>query len=176
VSDYKSTLIRRLKFESKEVSEELAECNIIYTEAVNLFCSSVSDYCIQHKIKNPLDSFEKKEPSIKKQINNNFKSLFRKIALQTHSDTSQTESHRNSLEKAVEAKKEYNLVDLAGLAQEFKIDMSCFDYDDIRDLENSIEEKKQEIDSMHKSYPWVWYYSNTHNKKTIIKEFILVNV
>ena len=59
MDSYKASLIRRLKFKSKEVLEELKDTKVIYETAVSGFCSSLELYCIENDIENPLKSTKK---------------------------------------------------------------------------------------------------------------------
>ena len=176
VDSYKELLIRRLKVKSREVSEELSATKSFFDIAALEFSQAVTEYCKDHDMDNPLLSLKKEDKQEKKDLNQEFKSVFRKIAFKTHSDTSKTEDTRDTLEKAVEAKKENNLVDLIGIAQDLKLDISSLDFSSIRDIESSIKEKENEINQIHNSFPWVWYHSSKSKKVLIIKQFLSMYV
>tara|TARA_B110000305_G_C19431917_1_gene636657 strand:+ start:778 stop:1311 length:534 start_codon:yes stop_codon:yes gene_type:complete len=169
---YKRTLIRRLKFKSREVGEELSNCKEIYEKAFHLFYSAVLEYCDSNNIKDPFsNSPSPKSEEKKTSLTSDFKKIFRQIATRTHTDVTKDEASRPLLDKAVKAKKENKSNDLMTLAHDLKIDVSNIDYKSIGHLEKSIEEAKSEIDTMHSSYPWVWFYSDDVKKKSIIKVF-----
>lgn len=170
---YKTSLIRRLKFKSKEVSEELKDVKALYNQAVGDFCIAVDFYCSSTEIVNPLESIVKnKDKEKKEELNNNFKKLFRKISLLTHPDKTQNEESREILEDAVEAKKSKNAGGLTSIAHDLKIDLSNLDYDSIDLLEESIKKSEQEILNIHNSYPWVWFYAPENKKEPILISFI----
>ena len=141
--------------------------------AVMDFCSSLDLYCKSKDIKNPLDSLNKDlEEEKKKELNNNFKKLFREISKLTHPDKTKDESSREILEDAVEAKKSQNPSSLTSIAHDLKIDLSELSYDSIEHLEESIKKSEDEILNMHNSYPWSWYYAPSNKKEPILISFI----
>lgn len=169
MSDFKSSLIRKLRVKSREVSSNLEEAKAIYAIAVSGFCESVHSYCRRNKIKNPLEEIEdkKEEPD---DISSEFKSLFRKIAIATHPDKASDESCK--FEKAVKAKKENKPVNLISIASDLKIKTDELSYESINHLESSILKSEEEIDKIHRSYPWAWYYAPDNKKEFITELFI----
>jgi hypothetical protein len=177
VDSYKSSLIRKLKFKSKEVSSELKDAKFLYNQAVGDFCIAIDFYCSTMEIDNPLESIAKNvNEEEKEELNNNFKKLFRKISLLTHPDKTQDEDSRDILEDAVEAKKSKDTSSLTSIAHDLKIDLSNLDYDSIDLLEESIKKSEQEILNIHNSYPWAWYYAPENKKDPILISFIQNNV
>ena len=171
MSHFKTSLLRKLKFKSREVSAELEETRLIYQDAVLKFCTALEAFCLQNKINNPLDKIIKKEEE-KEEISSEFKALFRKIASATHPDKISNEEGRPKLQKAVEAKKNNKTIDLINIASELKIETNDLSFDSIDKLEESIRETESEINSMHNSYPWLWYYAPKLNKDNILSLFI----
>lgn len=170
---YKSSLIRRLKFKSKEVFSELKDVKDLYNDAVGDFCVAVDFYCSAMEIDNPLESIAKNiKEEEKEELNNNFKKLFRKISVLTHPDKTKNEDSRDILEGAVEAKKAKDAGGLTSIAHDLKIDLSSLDYDSIDSLEESIKNSEQEIFNIHNSYPWAWYYASENKKDPILISFI----
>lgn len=169
---YKSSLIRRLKVRSKEVLSELKEVKSIYELAVSGFCISLDSYCKEKGVDNPLESIDKEEKEEKQELNQSFKKLFRKISILTHPDKTQNDDSRETLEDAVKAKKTQDAGGLTSIAQDLKIDLSNLDYDSIEFLERSIAKSEQEINNIHNSYPWLWYYSSSNKKEVILVSFI----
>lgn len=174
--DYKATLVRRLKARSKEVLSELNDAKAIYEVAVQDFCIALSTYCEQKEISNPLDSVKDKKQEEKKELRDDFKSLFRKISILTHPDKTQDENSREILQEAVEAKKSKDASSLTSLAHDLKIDLSSLNYKSIDALESSIHDSEKEILNIHNSYPWLWYFSSKNKKEPIIISFIQNNV
>ena len=172
MDNYKSSLIRKLKVKAKDVSDELKETKLIYNDAVRAFCVSMDSYCSSKGIKNPLDLIEKDEEEDKEELENDFKKLFRKISVLTHPDKTKDESSREILEDAVEAKKFKDIGSLTSIAHDLKIDLSNLDFNSIDALESSIEKSETEINNIHKSYPWSWYYAPMNKKDPILVSFI----
>lgn len=173
---FKKTLIRKLKFKSKEAREELLLCKEIYDQAFPSFYKAVSDYCSKNNLEDPFSKLTSIKKEKKPSLTKNLKSIFRKIATKTHTDLTKDESTREILEEAVEAKKQNKSHDLLHIAKELNIDTSNIDYESIRHLEKSIHELEQEIKSIRDSYPWVWFYSDLHKKNIIIKLFVSIKV
>ena len=69
------------------------------------------------------------------------------------------------MENAVEAKKNKDASSLTSIAHDLKIDLSNIDYESIDALEDSILESEKEIDNIHNSYPWLWYYAPDNKKR-----------
>lgn len=173
MTSYKSSLIRRLKFKSKEVSLELKQVKEIYSKAVSGFCDAVSVYCLSKKIKNPLEELgQKKEEEEANEINSDFKSLFRKIAIATHPDKTSSEKDRNKLEEAVEAKGKNKSTELIKIASDLKIKTDHLSFDSIEELELDIIKSEEEICNIHNSFPWIWHYAPINKKNFIIESFI----
>jgi hypothetical protein len=173
---YRKALIRRLKWKSKEVKEELSLCKEIYDKAALSFCSSVNEYCIKNNLEDPFKNIDKEQEVKKESLPKNLKAIFRKIATKTHTDITKDDSTRSLLEEAVQAKKENKSHDLISIARKLKIDTSNMDYESIRHLEQSIQDAEKDINSMHNSYPWLWFYSDSSKKTSIIKIFVSIKV
>ncbi len=171
MTSYKSSLIRRLKFKSKEVSLELKQVKEIYTKAVSGFCDSVSTYCYSKKIKNPLEDLGEKKEEFS-EINSEFKSLFRKIAIATHPDKVSSEKDRSKLEEAVEAKGKNKATELIKIASDLKIKTDDLSFNSIEELEIDILKSEEEIHNIHNSFPWVWYYTPSNKKILVVESFI----
>lgn len=189
MDDYKSKLVRKLKFDCRELRKELSEAHEIYELAVKGFCVHVASFCHDNDIPNPLDSFSQKKstpsPSEetsaliveslseeeKKQLPPSFKKVFRSIALQTHPDKTATEDGRELYEQAVSAQKENQVDELVSIAQELRIDISHLRYSEIKIIEDQIEKTKKEINSLRETYPWQWHYAPTNKKEKIIRLF-----
>ena len=171
MSHFKTSLLRRLKFKAKEVSSDLEETKIIYKNAVSEFCIALEDFCLKQKINNPLNKTTKEEEP-DKEISSEFKALFRKIASATHPDKISTEAGRPKLQKAVEAKKTNKTIDLINIASELKIETNNLSFSSIEELEKSIKDTEDEINSIHNSYPWAWYYAPQSKKDNILSLFI----
>ena len=165
-----------MRFKSKEVKEELALCQGIFNQALPLFYNEVQAYCLENNLDDPFSKFKSEEKEKQECLTKNLKTIFRKIATKTHTDITKDESTRELLEEAVQAKKENKSHDLISIASKLKIDTSNIDYESIRHLEQSIIEAEKEINSIHDSYPWAWFYSDSYKKKSIIKLFVSIKV
>ena len=171
MTSYKTSLIRRLRSKSKEVSLELEEARSIYKQAVSGFCESVCSYCSKNDTKNPLEDIpeEKKDSD---EINSDFKSLFRKIAVATHPDKVSSEEKREKFEKASKAKDKNKALELLSIASDLKIKTDDLSYESIDHLEASILKAEEELHNIINSFPWAWYYAPNDKKESIIKLFV----
>ena len=170
MTTYKASLIRRLKAKSKEVFLELEEARLIYSNAVCGFCKAVCSYCLENNINNPLEDIteEKKDTD---EINSDFKSLFRKIAVATHPDKVSSEEKREKFEKASKAKDKNKTLELLSIASELKIKTDDLSYESIDHLECSILKSEEELHNIINSFPWSWYYAPNDKKHSIIELF-----
>ena len=83
---YKQRLIRKLKSKCSEVNSELSEVESLFNQAVPLFCAAVDSYGQSNDFENPLNSLKDDKNDEKQQFSSNVKSVYRKIAIETHPD------------------------------------------------------------------------------------------
>ena len=193
MDDYKQRLIRKLKFKCKALGIELKTTQSIYNDAVPGFCEAVEVFCSSRKCDNPLTQSLKGKhsppegsmeayiaetltESQKKELPAQFRKVFRSIVQETHPDKSPEVDGVDLYQEAVEAKKDNEVGKLIALTQDLKIDLSHLTYAAITEIESQIDKMKDDIASLHRSYPWVWYYSNNVHRSKIIKDFISARV
>lgn len=178
MDDYKSKLLRKLKAKCSELNIELSEVNSIYEESVPIFCSEVRDYCSKNNLENPLEKLkEDKENKEKPEVAPEFKSLYRKIAIETHPDkVANNDKKLDAYQEATEAKKENKIDKLVSIAKDLKIGLDKMKFSDIKSIELSIIETKKTISNIRNSYVWHWAFSSKKERVNIIAKFILNNV
>ena len=174
---YKLKLLRQLKVKCSEISEEFSEVDGLFNQAVPLFCSAVYSYCEDNSCKNPLDELKDSEEEEKQVVTDNIKSVYRKIAIQTHPDKGVSDENKVDLYKDASKAKKNNEVDkLISIAKDLKIDISDLNYSDIRSIEQSISDTEDKINKMRSSYPWIWFFSTVKKREDIISRFVLNKV
>jgi hypothetical protein len=114
--------------------------------------------------------------SQKKELPAQFRKVFRSIVQETHPDKSPEVDSVDLYQEAVEAKKDNEVGKLIALTQDLKIDLSHLTYAAITEIESQIDKMQDDIASLHKSYPWAWYYSNNVHRSKIIEDFISARV
>ena len=178
MDSFKLKLLRQLKARCSEISEEFSEVDGLFNQAVPLFCAAVDLYCKENSIENPLNQINEEEKEDQTRVvTDNIKSVYRKIAIQTHPDKGIKEDHKVDLYKdASKAKKNNETDKLISIAKDLKIDISDLNYSDIRSIELSISETEQKITKMRSSYPWVWFFSTVKKRQDIISRFVLNKV
>ena len=178
MNNYKSKLLRKLKAKCSELNSELSEVNSIYEESVPIFCSEVVDYCDKNNLENPLEKLKKEKVDKKKpEVAPEFKSLYRKIAIETHPDkVSNSDKKLDAYQEATEAKKENKIDKLISIAKDLKIDLNEMKFSDIKSIESSIIKTETAIFAIRNSYVWLWAFSNTRNRLNIIVRFVINNV
>lgn len=170
---FKSSLLRKLKSQCKDLSEDLEYCESVFNVAVVDFCDSVGKFCRRYRKKNPLEDLTSKKNEDKKHsIDREFKNIFREIAKKTHSDLTKSDESRPLLEKAVQAKKDNDSAELISIASKLNININELSYKNIDSLNDSIADLEKKILNITMSYPWVWYHSPSSKKEKIIREFI----
>lgn len=174
---YKERLLRKLKARCSEVNNELLEVNDIYEQSISPFCTEVSCYCKENNIENPLDKLktEKKEEE-KKTIPPEFKSLYRKIAIETHPDKGADDKKIEKYQQATNAKKESKIDKLVSIAKDLKINLTEMTFADIKIIEQSIIETEKTILQVRSSYVWAWAFASNKTRGDIILKFIVNNV
>ena len=173
MDDYKQQLIRKLKFRCKSIGLELKASQSIYNESVPGFCEAVDLFCSDRKCENPLTQALKGKSSPiegsveayiaetltdkqKEELPAQFRKVFRSIVMET------------------QAKKDNKVGELIALTQDLKIDLSHLSYPAITEIESQVTKMEEDISSLHNSYPWVWYYSNTLHRLKIIERFCVL--
>lgn len=179
MDEYKSKLIRSLKFKCKSISEDILETTTIYDSACSLFIEAISSFCSENNFENPLQKLsappKKKDHSKKIGLSD----LYREIARESHPDKSfhsgpDLEKEELFKEASI-AKKDMELVKLMEVARKLKISASSISYETLESLEEDIASKEKKIQSMRTSYPWVYYYADNNTKGSIIKSWYECN-
>jgi hypothetical protein len=179
VDEYKSKLIRSLKFKCKSLSEEILEANTIYDLACAEFMQSIHEFCTKNNLPNPLNRLIDNPPPDKPEIKAGISELYREIARESHPDKSfhsgPNLDKENLFKEASIAKKDMEYAKLMEVARKLKIDDSSISYDIIEALEKEISVKEKKIHSMRTSYPWAYYYADNNTKGSIIKSWYECN-
>jgi hypothetical protein len=176
MDDYKEKLLRKLKARCSEVNNELLEVNDIYEQSISPFCMEVSCYCKENNIENPLDKLKTKKEEEKKTIPPQFKSLYRKIAIETHPDKGADDKKIEKYQQATNAKKESKIDKLVSIAKDLKINLTEMNFADIKIIEQSIIETEKAILQVRSSYVWAWAFAPNKTRRDIIFKFIANNV
>lgn len=177
VDDYKAKLLRKLKVRCSEVNQELIEVNDIYEQSISSFCLEVSCYCKENNIENPLEKLKaEKQEEDKKTIPSEFKSLYRKIAVETHPDKGADDKKIEKYQQATEAKKESKIDKLVSIAKDLKINLSEMTFADIKIIEQSIIDTEKAISQIRSSYVWAWAFAPNKRRRDIIFKFVMNNV
>lgn len=174
---YKQRLIRKLKSQCSEVNSELSEVESLFNQAVPLFCAAVDSYCQSNNFENPLNSLKDDKNDEKQQFSSNVKSVYRKIAIETHPDKGTQDDKKLELyNNANDAKKNQQVDKIISIAKDLKIDLYDFNFDDIKLIEASISETEDKINKIRSSYPWAWFFSTVKKREDIISRFVLNKV
>lgn len=179
MDEYKSKLIRSLKFKCKSLSEEILEANTIYDLACAEFMQSIHEFCKKNSLPNPLDELTEPPPPEKPQSKSGISELYREIARESHPDKSfhsgRDLDKENLFKEASIAKKDMEFIKLMEVARKLKINASAISYDVVESLEKEISVKEKKIHSMRTSYPWAYYYADNNTKGSIIKSWYECN-
>jgi len=175
VPDYKKGLLKRLRYEVKLLREELREIDPIFNKACNLFSQSICLYCKKNNKKNPLLELPDVAPENKK-LEDSFKSIFRKIAIETHPDKVRSDDFRECYEEATFAAKNSDIFELFGIASDLKVDITELSFDEIDSLRSSIKEKRIELSKIYNNIVLKWYYSNNKTKDKFVKSYVECNI
>jgi hypothetical protein len=177
MSDYKENLLRRLKVKCVEVNKELSEVNSIYEDSFPLFHQEVLLYCKQSGVADPFSKFKDKKEDPTPSIPDEFKSLYRKIAVKTHPDKTKDKGLVvEKYQEATKAKKDNKIDKLVSLAKDLKINLNQMSYTDIKAIEASIIDTEKKIQQIRSSYIWAWVFSPNKERSNIIVRFVMNNV
>jgi hypothetical protein len=122
-----------------------------------------------------IDLVEKQKPTAPENIVAKCKKIYRDIVKLTHPDKVTSEDLIELYIKAKDAYAEYNLFDLymIGIKLNLKIFLESEDMDTLIKL---IDDKKTKLDTIEKSWLWLWVMSKTEDEKnSVVDKFIELN-
>ena len=179
MDEYKSKLVRSLKFKCKSLSREILETTAIYESACSLFIEAISDFCSENGFKNPLEKLSAPPQKEDRSKKIGLSELYREIARESHPDKSFHSGpdldKEELFKEASIAKKDMELVKLMEVARKLKISASSISYETVESLEEDIASKEKNIQSMHTSYPWAYYYADNNTRDSIINSWYECN-
>lgn len=178
MSDYKQNLLRKLKVKCAEVNKELSEVNSIYNDSFPLFYQEVLSYCDLKGLINPFSKLkDETKVDVRPSIPDEFKSLYRKIAVKTHPDKTKDKGLVvEKYQEATKAKKNNKIYKLVSIAKDLKINLNEMSYKDIKLIESSIIDTEKKIEQIRSSYIWAWVFSSNKERSNIIVRFVTKNV
>jgi predicted transcriptional regulator YdeE len=178
MSDYKEKLLRKLKAKCAEVNQEFLEVNSIYEDSFPLFYQEVLLYCKENDLKDPFSKFkDQKKTDSSPAMSDEFKSLYRKIAVKTHPDkTKSKDCIVEKYQEASKAKKDNKIYKLVSIAKDLKINLKEMSYTDIKAIEYSIIDTQKKIEEIRATYIWAWIFSPNKERYNIIVRFVMNNV
>ena len=179
MSVYKKTQYNKLRREWKENKKEYKDINTLYEGIEKQFVINVIKFCQDNKLASPFAESSSETQNVRGDVNSSsFKSLYRKIAVQTHPDKNRNkENAREIYESATVAKKEGNLQELldAGKKIDIKLDIKDITLEELELLESNITQLSDKVNKIKNSYPWVWFHSNPSKRNIIFYNFIELN-
>jgi hypothetical protein len=176
MSEYKRKKYYSLRREWKESKEEYNSINELYENIKNQFIINIIKFCEDNNLANPFQESSAETQDVRGDVSSSsFKSLYRKIAVQTHPDKNRNKQDaRDIYESATTAKKSGNLQELldAGKKVNIKLKVDEISLKELKLLESNINELKEKINKIKNSYPWVWFHSNPSKRNMIFYNFI----
>jgi hypothetical protein len=176
MSEYKRKKYYSLRREWKERKEEYNSINELYENIKNQFIINIIKFCEDNNLANPFQESSAETQDVRGDVSSSsFKSLYRKIAVQTHPDKNKNKQDaRDIYESATTAKKSGNLQELldAGKKVNIKLKVDEISLKELKLLESNINELKEKINKIKNSYPWVWFHSNPSKRNMIFYNFI----
>ena len=100
------------------------------------------------------------------------KKIYRDIVKKTHPDITDSKELIDTYMRATEAQEKYNLFELYKICSELAIEVEL-DSEDIKLLEELIENKKKELKSIEASFIWLWVHSTTDEQKQKVVELFI---
>ena len=176
MSEYKRKKYYSLRREWKESKEEYNSINELYENIKNQFIINIIKFCEDNNLPDPFEESSSETQNVRGDVSiSSFKSLYRKIAVQTHPDKNENKQNaRDIYEKATIAKKEGNLQALldAGKQADISIDLNNISREELNILKENINELQDKINKIKNSYPWVWFHANPSKRNIIFYDFI----
>jgi len=161
----------KLRFEWRNLNEELKSIKKIQEVALPLFTSEVSKHLDLNALKSKESEEEKKSKNIFQEPE--LKSIFRELAKVTHPDRNQGKEENFS--KISKAKRDNELNVFLEEARKLNKNNIEITYDVLDKIEKEIIIIKKNIHDITNSFYWVWYFETASKRKEIIKTFIKNN-
>ena len=179
MSEYIKKKYYKLRREWKEKKQEYESINKLYENIEKQFVFNIIKFCQDNNLANPFNESSSETQNVRGDVSSSsFKSLYRKIAVQTHPDKNRNkENAREIYESATVAKKEGNLQELldAGKKIDIKLDIKDITLEELELLESNITQLSDKVNKIKNSYPWVWFHSNPSKRNMIFYDFIELN-
>jgi len=179
MSEYIKKKYYKLRREWKEKKQEYESINKLYENIEKQFVFNIIKFCQDNNLANPFNESSSETQNVRGDVSSSsFKSLYRKIAVQTHPDKNRNkENAREIYESATVAKKEGNLQELldAGKKIDIKLDIKDITLEELELLESNITQLSDKVNKIKNSYPWVWFHSNPSKRNIIFYNFIELN-
>ena len=179
MSEYIKKKYYKLRREWKEKKQEYESINKLYENIEKQFVFNIIKVCQDNNLANPFNESSSETQNVRGDVSSSsFKSLYRKIAVQTHPDKNRNkENAREIYESATVAKKEGNLQELldAGKKIDIKLDIKDITLEELELLESNITQLSDKVNKIKNSYPWVWFHSNPSKRNIIFYNFIELN-
>ena len=176
MSEYIKKKYYKLRREWKEKKQEYESINKLYENIEKQFVFNIIKFCQDNNLANPFNESSSETQNVRGDVSSSsFKSLYRKIAVQTHPDKNRNkENAREIYESATVAKKEGNLQELldAGKKIDIKLDIKDITLEELELLESNITQLSDKVNKIKNSYPWVWFHSNPSKRNMIFYDFI----
>lgn len=176
MSEYIKKKYYSLRRQWKEKKQEHDDINILYEGISKQFIINIIKFCEDHKLENPFGKSSTETQNVRGDvISSSFKSLYRKIAVETHPDKNENqESAREIYEKATVAKKEGNLQELLDAGKKINVmpDFNAMTREELDILKDNINELQDKINKIKNSYPWVWFHANPSKRNMVFYDFI----
>lgn len=176
MSTYINNKYKQLRREWKEKKKEYKDINNLYECIEKQFVINIIKFCKDHNLADPFEESSPETQNVGGDVSSSsFKSLYRKIAVKTHPDKNKNkENAREIYEKATNAKKQGNLQELLDVGREINIapNLEDISLEELKVLQDNINELQDKINKIHNSYPWVWFHSNPSKRNVIFYDFI----
>jgi hypothetical protein len=157
VETYKSTFLELISKKRKELNIE-PKTEQLHPEEEEQ----------KQKQKFPEILIENVDDNVKAKI----KKIYRDIVKKTHPDITDSKELVDIYMRATEAQEKYNLFELYKICSELQIEVEL-DKEDIKLLEELIENKKKELKSLESSFIWLWVHSTTEEQKQKVIELFI---
>ena len=176
MSSYKKKEYYSLRRQWKEKKKEHDDLHILYEGIAKQFIINIKEFCINNNLDDPFDNNACETQNVRGDVSSSsFKSLYRKIAVQTHPDKNKNKDNaREIYEKATEAKRQGNLQELLDAGKQINIapDLDSITFQELDTLKQNINELQDKINKIHNSYPWAWFHANPSKRNMIFYNFI----
>jgi len=167
IFDQKKKEFNRVRRQWKNAFDEFIYVKNVFDKAVGELNIIIINIVEKYNLDSPFSEDDSLEEPKKKLDEENSKVLFRKVAMMSHPDQSNTDD-TDLFRKLTEAKKQGNINKIYDLAGELEIKYEDTSFEQLDKMKDEVFDCQKKIKKMMGSVYWDWHHASNKQKKIIL--------